>query len=207
MAIRDRVLERPSVYQTFKRAIGASRHMATFVGEYVRPQPGERLLDIGCGTGDAALSLSGIEYYGVDLNDDYIKAAKRREISGATFLSAGVEELAHLDLGVFDCAIAVGVLHHLPDEVVEGMVNALTDLLKPEGRFVTIDPVWTPDSSTIGRVLASLDRGRYVRDEPGYRRLVQPPFGSVSSEIRHDLLAIPYSHCIMRAERADPSVR
>ena len=201
MAIRDRVLERPSVYQTFKRAIGASRHMATFMGEYVRPGAGERLLDIGCGTGDAALSLSGIHYYGVDLNDDYIKAAKRRDIPGATFLSASVEDLAALDLGVFDCAIAVGVLHHLPDDVVGGMVSALADLLTPQGRFVTIDPVWTPDSSTIGRVLASLDRGRFVRDESGYRRLLGPTFGTVSSEIRHDLLAIPYSHCVIRAER------
>lgn len=201
MTVRDRLLARPSAYQGFKSVIGASRHMEVFLRDYVRPQPGERVLDIGCGTGDAALSLPDVTYVGIDLSDDYIDAAKRRNVPGAEFVSASVEELGDLGLGSFDCAIAVGVLHHLPDDVVTGMLESLGPLLVEDGRLVTIDPVWAPDSSTIGRVLASLDRGRYVRDEGGYERLVAPHFARITSDVRHDLLKIPYTHCVMRSER------
>jgi SAM-dependent methyltransferase len=200
MTVRDRLLARPSAYQGFKSVIGASRHMEVFLREYARPAPGERLLDIGCGTGDAALSLPDVTYVGIDLSDDYIDAAKRRNVPGAEFVSASVEELGDLGLGSFDCAIAVGVLHHLPDDVVTGMLEALSPLLVGGGRFVTIDPVWAPDSSTVGRVLASLDRGRYVRDQAGYERLLRAHFPKVEGEVRHDLLKIPYSHCVVRSE-------
>lgn len=95
--LRDRFLDRPALYGAFKRLIGASRHMQVFFDDHVRPQPGQRILDIGCGTGDAAFYLPDVDYVGIDLNAAYIDAANRRKLPNAHFLAARVEDLPVLD--------------------------------------------------------------------------------------------------------------
>jgi hypothetical protein len=66
-----------------------------------------------------------------------------------------------------------------------------------------MDPVFDPDQRTTARVLAALDRGRHVRDRGGYERLVGSSLRVERVTIRHDLLAMPYSHCILESRR-DP---
>jgi len=75
----------------------------------------------------------------------------------------------------------------------EAIKNALDDSGVP---FKDIEVAY------VGRVLAALDRGRYVRDEPGYVRLFDgSPFTLEVVRVRHDLLPIPYSHLVIEARR------
>ena len=79
------------------------------------------------------------------------------------------------------------------------LLKALPGLLKPDGRFLAAEPVFHPEQRTTARVLAALDRGRFVRDQLGYEGLVAPWFKDVTSEVRHDLYWFPYSHCVVQA--------
>jgi ubiquinone/menaquinone biosynthesis C-methylase UbiE len=84
-------------------------------------QPGHRVLDAGCGTGDllrilAPLLRSG-SAVGIDLSDTMVSEARRRTDSGFANLSfrmADVQELP-FDNGSFDRVMATQLLLHVPD--------------------------------------------------------------------------------------------
>ena len=69
----------------------------------------------------------------------------------------------------FDIVLALGVLHHLDDNEALTLFQIAHDAMKPGGRLVTIDGVWTDDQSHIVKYLLSRDRGRFVRSEAGYQ--------------------------------------
>jgi len=168
---------------------------------YVQPKPGQRLLDVGCGYGDLSNCLRDVKYVGVDLNQRYIAYAKRHQNDQSVFIAGDVTELSKDELGTMDCAVAIGVLHHLSDADCTRTLQALSSMLSPQGRFVAAEPAWHPDQRTTARVLAALDRGRYVREQARYVDLVSPWFESTVSEIRHDLFWFPYTHCMITATR------
>jgi ubiquinone/menaquinone biosynthesis C-methylase UbiE len=204
VSFREWFLGKSFGYETFKRAIGADRAMSVFASEYIVPRPGDRLLDVGCGIGDMVQYLPGVSYVGVDYNEQYIRTATRRHDDvGARFLHASVDDLPRLGLDGFDCAIVVSALHHLTDDQVAGLVVSLQKVVRPEGRLVTVDPVWKPDQATTARVLIALDRGRHVRDVDGYARLLGKGFDDLEFTVRQDLLRLPYSYCVSRSRRAD----
>ncbi len=176
--------------------------MQRIVAQYVRTQPGSRVIDVGCGYGDMAAHLEGVEYVGVDLNQSYIELARRVHGDRGRFVVASVTDLGHADLGQFDAAVAIGVLHHLSDGDATSLLEALPSVLKPGGRFVAAEPVFDPEQRATARVLAALDRGRYVRDQRGYESLVAPWFDETLTDVRHDLFWFPYSHCIIQSRAA-----
>lgn len=201
MTIRDRLLGTRVGYSAFRRLIRADRSMQKLVEEYFHVTPGERLLDVGCGTGDLAHALPSVVYVGVDHNAAYIggRATVHSSPASPTFINADLNELSAVDIGKFDIAVAVGVLHHLDDDVAINLIGAVRDKLSGGGRFVTIDPAFHPDQRANERILMALDRGRYVRHPPDYQRLVASGFDSMVMTIRHDLNPFPYTHCIIEA--------
>ncbi|MBZ5642362.1 MAG: methyltransferase domain-containing protein [Acidobacteriia bacterium] len=97
------------------------------------PQPGERILDLGCGTGhlSAQIAESGARVLGVDRSPEMIQAA-RQAYPKLKFEVADAMELK-FD-GEFDAVFSNAVLHwiHEPVRVILGVRRALA----PGGRFV-----------------------------------------------------------------------
>jgi len=92
--------------------------------------PGDRILDLGCGTGDDAVHLvsNGVNVVGVDSASGMVEIARTRGIDARLL---AIEALAVLD-GEFDGAISnFGALNCIEDlnEVSEG----LAPLLRPRG--------------------------------------------------------------------------
>src|SRR5260221_14789408 len=71
------LLTLPSVYRLF-RTIVRGDGCRIYVSEYVRPMPGEKLLDIGCGPGDILEDLPAVDYFGLDINTKYVEVAQKR---------------------------------------------------------------------------------------------------------------------------------
>ncbi|HEX2122402.1 MAG TPA: class I SAM-dependent methyltransferase, partial [Thermoanaerobaculia bacterium] len=46
-----RLLEVPALYESVQRLLGADAARKRFVARFLRPLPGARILDIGCGPG------------------------------------------------------------------------------------------------------------------------------------------------------------
>ncbi len=101
--------------------------------ELLAAQPGERVLDLGCGTGDhvSALRERGVQAEGVDQSPEMIARA-RKKFPGAPFEVADARALAFE--GTFDAVVSNAVLHWvLPPEAAARSIAAA---LKPGGRFV-----------------------------------------------------------------------
>ncbi|MDB5693441.1 MAG: class SAM-dependent methyltransferase [Alphaproteobacteria bacterium] len=105
--------------------------------ELLAPQPGELILDIGCGDGALTerIVAAGARVIGLDASPDMVEAARARGVD------AFVADAQALDLdsqgvrfGQFDAAFSNAALHWMldPDAVASGVHS----VLKPGGRFV-----------------------------------------------------------------------
>ena len=100
--------------------------------DLLNPQPGERILDLGCGDGALTerLVAAGANVVGVDSSADMVRAAKDRG------LDARVVDGYTLEFdSEFDAVFSNAAMHWMkrdPDAVVAGVYRAL----KPGGRFV-----------------------------------------------------------------------
>ncbi len=80
------------------------------------PQPGERVLDIGCGTGNHLLFFHklGLDITGIDASPYMIHVARERLGSGGT-LNRGMAEDLPYDDDEFDLAVLINTLEFLND--------------------------------------------------------------------------------------------
>lgn len=192
-----RVLSNAAVYSLVQRLLGATRARRCLVEDHLRPVPGERLLDLGCGPGDILELLPGVDYVGVDASSQYVEAARRRFGARATFIHADLRD-AQIDPGErFDAVIAIGVLHHLDDRAASEVTGLAATALAPSGRLVTLDPGIEPRQGRLARWLVERDRGRNVRTPEAYAALARGHFASIEPAVRHHLARVPYTHVIL----------
>lgn len=197
-----RVLSTPTVYTAFQNLMGARQGWVDFVGEFVRPVPGMKLLDLGCGPGDLLDHLPvTVDYWGVDISETYIRHAQVKFGKRGNF---ACKLLTHEDLARlprFDVVVASGVLHHMEDNMAKAYVRlAYAALRSRGGRLVTIDPCWAPNQNPVARFLISRDRGQNVRDAEAYEHLAASSFSTRKITVRHKAW-IPYTHCFMECVR------
>jgi len=101
--------------------------------ELLAPKPGERILDVGCGTGHltAQIAASGAKVTAVDSSPEMIAQAR----SAHPAIRFEVVDARHLKFaGEFDAVFSNATLHwiHEPERVILGIANAL----HRGGRFV-----------------------------------------------------------------------
>lgn len=199
MGLRTRVMEVPLVYDLFTNGLGRSGTQDWFANHVLQPRPGQRVLDIGCGTATVIKHLSGCDYVGIDHNPEYINQARENFGAKGEFYCIDLNDVKFKDFGTFDTVLLLGVLHHLNDDEVRQLVMAIPAVMKPTGTLVTFDCALERGQHRIARLLAKADRGRYARSPAYYRSLIEPTFTVQEEIIRHDLLKVPYTHAIFRA--------
>jgi cyclopropane fatty-acyl-phospholipid synthase-like methyltransferase len=103
------------------------------VRELVDPQPGDRVLDLGCATGAMAhyVSTFGCQATGVDASE--VGIARAQELfPGLDFQVGDVAALPFPD-GSFDKLIAADLTEHLEEETLHGMFRESHRVLRPGG--------------------------------------------------------------------------
>jgi SAM-dependent methyltransferase len=110
-------------------------------------QPGMRILDAGCGTGEALRWLSDAvgpdgEVTGIDLATAHVQAAKKIASPRITVMQA---DLLHHPFvpGSFDLIWCINTINHLRDPVLG--VQTLAPLLRPGGRVALGQTALLPD--------------------------------------------------------------
>lgn len=126
-------LPRENVYGSLKRLDWIRRSLA----------PGDRVVDLGCGTGymiTLPLLLDGVDVTGVDL--DRASIARGRQILRAAgqpperLRDEPLEEIT----GCFDVAILSEVLEHQSDAQLDSLLGAVGSKLRPGGRLLVTVP-------------------------------------------------------------------
>ncbi|MEK8019394.1 MAG: class I SAM-dependent methyltransferase [Candidatus Parabeggiatoa sp.] len=199
------ILSVPAIYTLFSELLDRKKGGGNtiLVKEYIRPKANDKLLDIGCGTSNILGYLpKNIEYTGFDANYQYIEAAKKRYGHRGTFICERINTTNLGKYSQFDLVLVDGVLHHLDDREALQLFNIAHAALKNGGRLITMDGVFVENQSSIARWLISKDRGQNVRTQVGYLELASQVFSNITTDIRHDLLRIPYTHFILECTKS-----
>jgi trans-aconitate 2-methyltransferase len=101
--------------------------------ELLAAQPGERILDLGCGTGQltAQIARSGARVTGLDYSADMLADA-RKNFPGLTFVSGDASAFDFSE--PFDAVFSNAVLHWVKN--ADGAAASIARALRPGGRFV-----------------------------------------------------------------------
>jgi len=104
------------------------------------PQPGMKVLDIGCGTG-AHLKLyqkAGCEVYGIDTSPSMFEQAKEKLGEDANLHFGDASNMPYPD-NHFDLITSSTVLHEMPSEVRSNVLEEAKRVLKTDGHILLID--------------------------------------------------------------------
>jgi demethylmenaquinone methyltransferase/2-methoxy-6-polyprenyl-1,4-benzoquinol methylase/phosphoethanolamine N-methyltransferase len=124
--------------------------------------PGEKVLDVGCGTGSLAIDAKGKagpagEVHGIDAAPEMIEVARQK--AGKKGVDVGfrvglIEDIPFPD-GQFDVVLNSFVLHHLPHDLKRKGFAEIHRVLKPGGRFLAAD-FGPPAKGVIRHVVTAL---------------------------------------------------
>ena len=127
---------------TLGRETAFRKKMLRFAGL----QPGERVLDIGCGTGTLAITAKRQvgpkgTVCGVDASAEMLARAekKARRLGVDVSFKNGLAQRLPVPDAHFDVVVSTVMVHHLPKNSRREMAGEIRRVLKPGGRVLVID--------------------------------------------------------------------
>ena len=142
--------------------LGKERALREMTAEMAAIKPGDKVLDVGCGTGNltlAAKTRAGArgEVHGIDAAPEMVQVARRKAArSGANvdFQTGLIEDIPFPD-DYFDIVLSSLMIHHLPDDLKRKGFVEIRRVLKPGGQLFAVD-FEPPASPLVRQLLAHL---------------------------------------------------
>jgi ubiquinone/menaquinone biosynthesis C-methylase UbiE len=125
---------------------GRVRELRQKTIDLARIQPGETVLDVGCGTGTLVMAVArrvgrAGRVVGIDPGRQQIVRARAKAARSnvpVEFQSGVIEQLAFPDQ-TFDVVFSTLMMHHLPAPLKRQGLAEIVRVLKPGGRLVIVD--------------------------------------------------------------------
>jgi demethylmenaquinone methyltransferase/2-methoxy-6-polyprenyl-1,4-benzoquinol methylase/phosphoethanolamine N-methyltransferase len=166
--------------------------------ELAAPVAGERVLDVGCGTGSLAVALKATigqtgSVQGVDASEEMIEVARRKATRAGVDagFQVGLAEAIPFPAQSFDLVVSQLAFHHLPGDLKQRAFKEIHRVLKPGGRCLIVD--FEPPKTALGRLVGRMHLGPEMMqtDVRHYRPLMEEAaFKDVESgRTRHRLLS------------------
>lgn len=189
------LFDNPAVFNAYQSLVdgGKERRILQFLSgvQY------ETVLDVGCGTGNWALTARGA-YLGVDVAREFIDAARHRYVDDSSKTFIQLDPTSEALPGEYDLAQLVSVLHHLSDDQVDALLERIVDRI----RFLFVLDLYPIAWNPVARFLYAADRGDFIR-EPAEQKDLLLRNGRLSL-VREDDYFAPtrlYRHTLLLFER------
>ncbi|HXE28681.1 MAG TPA: methyltransferase domain-containing protein [Stellaceae bacterium] len=155
------VLHRAASYDFFVWLMSGGREGAfrERILRLARIEPGEAVLDVGCGTGTLAIAAkrragAAGKVHGIDASPEMlaraVKKARRADID-VTFTQAPAQALPFPDAS-FDLVLTTVMLHHLPRPGRAQCAREMRRVLKPGGRVLAVDFAASQERGLVARL-------------------------------------------------------
>lgn len=125
---------------------GKLRELRKRTADLAQIQPGEIVLDVGCGTGTLALEVSRRvgargRVVGIDPGENQIARARGKATQRNLPIEFQIGVIEHLDFPdqTFDVVLSTIMMHHLSDTLKRQGLTEIARVLKPGGRLVIAD--------------------------------------------------------------------
>ena len=142
------VIRWPRIYDLVMQvaSLGRERRIRQQVLDVANIAPGQRVLDVGCGTGTLALvaakTLGDSGFVcGIDPAAEMVERARVKAVRAGCVVSfqvGAIEELPFADRSI-DVVFSTLVLHHLPEKLRAKGLGEVRRVLSVGGRFVLVD--------------------------------------------------------------------
>jgi ubiquinone/menaquinone biosynthesis C-methylase UbiE len=159
---RGRTIHWATHYDLFSRfmGMGADHPNSRMVIDLAKVKAGDRVLDVGCGTGSLTLTAKSSagpngQVYGIDAAPEMIDAAKKKAAQAGleVIFEVGLIEALDFPEASFDVVISRLAIHHLPDDLKEKGFAEILRVLKSGGRLLIAD--FNPPSNPLLRHLTA----------------------------------------------------
>jgi SAM-dependent methyltransferase len=141
--------------------------------EHGRFQPGERLLEIGCGTGlatEIVARATDATIVATDISPELIAEARERRLPRVTFQVDNAMSLSFSDES-FEAVYGSSILHHL---VLDESLHEILRVLVPGGRMVFAEPNMMNPQIFVQKNVPLVKR--WLGDTPHETAFVRGPF-------------------------------
>ena len=168
----------------------AGNRMRAVVTDVLAPAPGQRLLELGCGSGRLAIALKrrtpGLEITAVDGNRDILTIAESRAKAAGVDIDFVLGDFTDCPLeGAYDRVYSTLVMHHLNLEAKEEVLDRIGRVLVDGGDFVVAD--FSHHHGTRQAILAKLStlsdplRGKQPHRDGTFEAMLNETFSTVLS--------------------------
>ena len=160
------------------------------------PEPGERVLDLGCGTGHltARIADTGAEVVGIDSSSEMIDEACET-YPEYEFLRADARDVSFTE--PFDAVFSNAALHWIPEQ--DAALESVAAALRPGGRFVAELGGTGNVAAIVGATRAAAADREYDVDSPWYF----PSVGEYASKLESHGFEVRYATLFDRPTELD----
>lgn len=159
------LFDHPAVFNAYQFLVDGGKKRQ--IRRFLRDVPYESVADIGCGTGNWALTARG-GYLGVDVAPEFVEAAAARYAGDAEKRFMRLDPTREELPGRYDLTQLISVLHHLSDE----QTTALLGRIIPKTQYVFVLDLYPIPWHPVAKLLYAADRGDYIREPEEQKRLL-----------------------------------
>jgi demethylmenaquinone methyltransferase/2-methoxy-6-polyprenyl-1,4-benzoquinol methylase/phosphoethanolamine N-methyltransferase len=126
--------------------LGQARAIRQKTVELAQIQPGDVVLEVGCGTGDVALAAklrtgAAGRVYGTDAAPEMIEVARQKASKAGIEVDFQVDLIENISFPdhTFDVVLSSLMMHHLPNDLKRRGLREIHRVLKPGGHLLVVD--------------------------------------------------------------------
>ncbi len=136
------------LYDAFVRFVtlplGGEAKWRAEIAEWLRPENGQHVLSLCCGTGTTDRAVlkraPGVNLLGLDLGKGQLARARRKDTEGLIDYRQGNATDTGFESGSFDRVFIVGALHEMPRSLRAQVLREARRVCRSEGRALFVEP-------------------------------------------------------------------